>query len=92
MLDRLGGFYSYAITDIWTLVGVYYAFGKRLDTSSYVADLLYKDKFLCDDIENMSNGRPCCEKSCFWVNKTTNSQVQERFLAFIIVNANVGIF
>ena len=70
MLDRLGSFHSYAMTDIQTLVGAHYTFCKRPDISSYVADLLYKDKFLCDDIENVSNKRPCHRKSCVWVNET----------------------
>ena len=70
MLDRLGGFHSYAITDIRTLVDTHYTFCKRLNTSSYVTDLLYKDKFLCNNIEIVSNRRPCCGKSCLWVNKT----------------------
>ncbi len=70
MLDRLDSFRSHSMTNIRTLVGAHYAFCRRLDTSSYVADLLYKDKFLCDDIENVSNGRPCCGKDCLWVNKT----------------------
>ncbi len=58
------------MTDIRTLIGAYYAFCRRPDTSSYVADLLYKDKFFCDEIENVSNGRPCCRKGCLWVNET----------------------
>ena len=70
MLDRLGGFRSHAMTDIRTLVGAHYAFCRRTDTSSYVANLLYKDKFLCDNIENVSNGRPYCGKGCLWVNET----------------------
>ena len=70
MLDRLGSFHSYEITDIRTLVDTHYALCRRPDTSSYVGDLLYKDKFFCDDIENVSNERPCCRKSYLWVNKT----------------------
>ena len=58
------------MTDIRTLVGAHYAFCSWSDTSSYVTDLLYKDKFLSDDIENVSNGRPCYGKSCLWVNET----------------------
>ena len=70
MLDRFGGFRSYAMTDIQILVGVYHSFCKRPDTSSYIANLLYKDKFLCNNIENVSNRRPYCGKACLWVNKT----------------------
>ena len=70
MLDRLGSFRSNTMTYIWTLVGAHYEFCRQPDTSRYVADLLYKDKFLCDDIKNVCNRRPCCEKDCLWVNKT----------------------
>ena len=69
MLDRLGGFRSHPMTDIWTLVNAHYAFYRWTDTSSYIMNLLYKDKFLCDNIENMSNKRPCCGKGCLWVNE-----------------------
>ncbi len=70
MLARLGSFRSHSITNIRTLVAAHYAFCRWPDTSSYVADLLYKDKFLCDDIEKVSNGRPCCGKGGLWINKT----------------------
>ena len=70
MLDRLGGFYSHVMTDIQTLVDAYYVFYRRPDTSSYIADSPYKDKFLYDNIENVSNGKPCCRKGCLWANET----------------------
>lgn len=57
MLDKLGSFRSHAMTEIRTLVGAHYAFCRRPDTSDYVAELLENDKFLCDDIENVSNER-----------------------------------
>lgn len=53
MLNRLGSLYSHVATNIQTLVGAYYAFCGRPNTSSYVVDLLYKDKFLCNDIKNV---------------------------------------
>ena len=62
MLDRLNGFHSHAMTNIRILVGAHYAFCRRPDTLSYIADLLCKEKFPCDDIEKVSNGRPCCGK------------------------------
>ncbi len=43
------------MTDIRTLIGAHYTFCRRPDTSSYAADLLYKDKFLYDEIENVGN-------------------------------------
>ena len=55
MLDKLGSFRSHAMTEIRTLVGIHYAFCRRPNISDYVAELLEKDKFLCDNIENMSN-------------------------------------
>ena len=70
MLDRLDDFRSYVMIDLQTLVGAYYAFCKWPDISSYVADLLYKNKFLYDNIENVSNKRPYYGKGCLWVNKT----------------------
>ncbi len=72
MLDRLGSFRSNAMTDIQTLVGAHNAFCRRPDTSSYVADLLYKDKFFCDDFENVNHKKLCCGKGCLWVNETVH--------------------
>ena len=57
MLDKLGSFRSHAMTKIRTLVGAHYVFCKRPDTLDYVAELLEKDKFLYDDIKNVSNER-----------------------------------
>ena len=57
MLDKLSSFRSYAMTEIQILVGAHYPFCRRPDTSGYVAELLENDKFLCDDIENVSNER-----------------------------------
>ena len=64
MLDTLDGFRSHTMTDIQTLVGAYYAFCRRPDISTYITDLLYIDKFLYDDIENVNNKRPYCGKDC----------------------------
>lgn len=64
MLDRLNGFCNHAITDIKILVDAHYAFCRQPDISNYVMDLLYKDKFSCDDIEEVSNKKPYCEKVC----------------------------
>ncbi len=55
MFDRLGSFRSHSMSEIRNLVGSHYAFCRRPDTSAYVTDLLYKDKYLCDDIENVGN-------------------------------------
>ena len=57
MLDKLGSFRSHAMTEIRTLVSAQYAFCRWSDTSDYVAELLKNYKFLCDDIENVSNKR-----------------------------------
>ena len=70
MLNRLSGFCSHAMTYIQTLVIIQYMFYKRPDISSYIADLSYMDKFYYDNIENMSNKKPCCKKSYLGVNKT----------------------
>lgn len=53
MLDRLVSFKSHFISEIWTLVGSNYAFCWQSNTSTYVAKLLEKNKYLCDNIENM---------------------------------------
>ena len=92
ILDRFGGFRSYVMTDIRTLVCAHYAFCRRPDSSSYVADILYKDKFFCDDIKNMSNGRPCCRKRCLWVNKTNMFTGSRQCLASIIIDAIISAF
>ncbi len=43
------------MSEIQNLVRSHYAFCRRPDTSTYVMDLLYKDKYLCDNIENVDN-------------------------------------
>ncbi len=43
------------MSEIRNLVESHYAFCRRPDMSAYVTDLLYKDKYLCDDIENVGN-------------------------------------
>ncbi len=55
MFDRLGSFRSHSMSEIRNLVGSHYAFCRRPDTSAYITDLLYKDKYLYDDIENVGN-------------------------------------
>ena len=57
------------MTDIYTFVDSHYAFYRLSDISSYIADLLYKDKFFCDNIKNINNKRSCCGKGSLWVNK-----------------------
>ena len=69
MLDKLDGFRSYAMTDIWILVSAHYVFYRRPDTSSYITNLLYKDRFLYDNFENVSNRKPYYGKDCLWVNE-----------------------
>lgn len=64
MLNRLNSFCSHTITNIQTLIDVHYAFYRHLDSSSYIIDLLYKDKFFCDNIENVGNERLWYRKSC----------------------------
>ena len=55
MFDRLDSFRSHSISKIRNLVGLYYAFYWRPDTLAYIMDLLYQNKYLCDNIENMGN-------------------------------------
>ncbi len=43
------------MSEIRNLVGSHYAFCRQPDTSVSITDLLYKDKYLCDDIENGGN-------------------------------------
>lgn len=64
MLNKFGSVYNYAMTNIQILVNAYYAFYRLLKTSSYVVDLLYKDKYLYNDIFNINNGRRCYNKDC----------------------------
>lgn len=57
MLDKLDSLYSYAITKIQTLVSAYHTFCKKPDILDYFAKLLEKNKFLYNDIKNVSNKR-----------------------------------
>ncbi len=43
------------MSEIRNLVGSHYTFCRRSDMSAYFTDLLYKDKYLSDDIENVGN-------------------------------------
>lgn len=51
------------------MVDVYYIFFRWPDILSYVLNLLCKDKFYYDNIENVSNKRLYYGKSYLWVNK-----------------------
>ena len=55
MFNRLGNFRSYSISENRNLVGLYYAFCWQLDISAYFMNLLYKNKYLYDNIKNMNN-------------------------------------
>lgn len=55
ILDTLGSFMSYSMTKIQTFVRPYYIFCQRSDISTYIIDLLDKNKYLCDNIEKVSN-------------------------------------
>lgn len=52
------------------MVDIYYMIYRRLDISSYILNLLYKDTFFYDKIEKVSNKKPQYKKDCLWVNKT----------------------
>ena len=65
MLDKLGSFHSLAMIKIWKLVDAHYTFCRRPDTLDYIAELLEKDKFLCDNIKNVSNQRHHCRSSAY---------------------------
>ncbi len=43
------------MSEIRNLVRSHYVFCCQPDISAYVIDLLYKNKYLCDDIENVGN-------------------------------------
>lgn len=76
------------MSEIWTLVRLYYTFCGRPNMLTYIADLLYKDKYLCDDIKNMNNwGLIIVEKMYL-----TKLQVWGRFWAPIIVKIIVIVF
>ena len=55
MFNRLGSFKSHSISKIRNLVGLHYVFCWQPDMSAYVMDLLYKNKYFCDNIENVGN-------------------------------------
>lgn len=55
MLDRFDSFRDYSKNKIWKLVGLHYVFFWWLDISNYISDLLSKDKYLYDNIENVDN-------------------------------------
>ncbi len=54
--------------------------------SSYVINLLYKDKYFCDNIKNMGN------LDHGWKNMSNKLQIWKRFLAPIIVEAIAIVF
>lgn len=57
------------MTEIETLVGVYYTFCNWPNNSDYVAGLLETNKFFFNDIENVSSQRHC---EGFYTCKLTN--------------------
>lgn len=90
MLNKLNNFHSYTMTKIYILVDTYYAFCKRLDNLDYIAKLLEKNKFFCDNIENMNNQKHYYRSSVY---RLTNCiYVQGQFFALIIVDAIIIVF
>lgn len=65
----MGSFCSHIITDIQTLVSIYYTFYRQADTLNYIMNLLYENKFFYNNIKNVSNKKLWYEKSCLWINK-----------------------
>lgn len=57
MLDKLSSLFSYAMTRISILLGVYYVFCKHPNSLNYVAKPLKKNKFFGNNIENGNNQR-----------------------------------
>ncbi len=86
MFNRLSSFKSHSMSKIRNLIELHYAFYWRPNTSAYITDLLYKNKYLCDDIENLGNlGHD-------WEMCLTKLQVRGRFLDPIIIEAIVIVF
>lgn len=63
MLNKLDNFYNYAMSNIQSLVSIYYAFFKHPNISNYIANLSYKGKFFYNNIKNIRNKRPWYKKS-----------------------------
>ena len=55
MFDKFSSFKSHFISKIQNLFGLHHAFCLWLDTSAYVMDLLYKNKYFCDNIKSVDN-------------------------------------
>ena len=55
MFDKLNSFRSHFMSEIRNLVRLHYAFCWRPNISAYIIYLLYNDKYLCDNIENIGN-------------------------------------
>ena len=55
MLNKLGSFRSHAIIEIQTLVGAHFTCWKQSGNLDYIAEVIKKDKFLYNNIENVSN-------------------------------------
>lgn len=55
ILDKLDSFCNHTMTEIQILFDAYYAFFRQIDSTDNVIKLLEKDKFLFNNIENMSN-------------------------------------
>lgn len=55
MLDRFDSFKSHSMIEIQILVKSYYTFYQWLDISTYITDLLNKNKYLYNNIANVGN-------------------------------------
>lgn len=55
MLEKLVSFCSHAITNISTLISIYFIFCKSSNILKYIMIFLYNNRFFYDNIENMSN-------------------------------------
>ncbi len=86
MFNRLSSFKSHSISEIRNLVGSHYTFCRWPDMSAHIMVLLYKNKHLYDNIENVGN------LSHDWEKYLTKLQVRGRFLAPIIGEAIVIVF
>lgn len=63
MLKKLDSYVSHIMTNIKILVSAYYVFCKGLEILRYIADLLYKIKFFCNNTQNLNNRKKCCKKN-----------------------------
>lgn len=86
MFDKLGSFKSYSISKIPSSVELYYIFCLQPNMLVNMIDLLFKNTYLCDKLENVDN------KSYDWKNISNKTISLSAILALVIIETIVITF